>query len=77
AGAVGAAGVGASIAGAAPAGCSWAIALPADRMTDATNAANKPVLDNSFFLVLTAASRLLFPAAAPDLVTAHSRRAGR
>ncbi|WP_206622080.1 hypothetical protein, partial [Mesorhizobium sp. M7A.F.Ca.MR.176.00.0.0] len=64
-------------AGAAPAGCSWAIALPADRMTDATNAANKPVLDNSFFLVLTAACRLLFPAAASDIVTAHSRQAGR
>jgi hypothetical protein len=68
---------GASIAGAAPAGCSWAVALPTDRMTDATNAANKPLLDNSFFLVLTAVGRFLFSTAASNLVTAHSQQAGR
>ncbi|WJI42172.1 hypothetical protein NL534_25000 [Mesorhizobium opportunistum] len=60
--ATGAAAAGASTVGAVPAGCSWAAALAADRMT-ATNAANKPFLDKSFFLVFTAASRFLFPAA--------------
>jgi len=39
------------------------VALPPARITDVTNAANKLVLDNSFFLVPTAASRFLFPAA--------------
>jgi hypothetical protein len=39
------------------------VALPPARITDVTNAANKLVLDKSFFLVLTAASRLPFPAA--------------
>ena len=65
AGAVGAAGgaAGASAAGAESAGCSWAVALPPARITDATNAANKPCLDKSFFLIVTAASRFLFPAA--------------
>ncbi len=56
-GATAAGAAGASATGAAPAGCSWAVALPPARITDATNAANKRVLDNSFFLVLTAASR--------------------
>ncbi|GLQ81713.1 hypothetical protein GCM10007881_52340 [Mesorhizobium huakuii] len=49
-------------AGAGAAGACWAVALPADRMTDATNVASKLVLDNnSFFLVLTAASRFPIP----------------
>ncbi|MCA0035586.1 MULTISPECIES: hypothetical protein [unclassified Mesorhizobium] len=62
-GATGAAAAGASTAGAVPAGCSWAVALAADRIIDATNAANKPFLDKSLFLVFTAARRFLFPAA--------------
>ncbi|WP_246811442.1 hypothetical protein [Mesorhizobium sp. AA22] len=65
------AGAGASIAGTAP-GCSWAAAPPANRMTDASKAANKPFLDKGFFLILTVVSLHIADRLAGDGVRKHA-----
>ncbi|CAH2406044.1 hypothetical protein MES4922_420056 [Mesorhizobium ventifaucium] len=65
------AGAGAAIAGAAP-GCSWAAVPPADRTTDASNAAIKPCLDKGFSLIPTATSLHIADGLAGDGVRKHA-----